>query len=66
MMILLVSAGAIMIHVIFTQLGFNFLGAEIERGSNKMLLHNLEEGVIILDNDTNNILYVNEAAEELI
>ena len=38
----------LIIQMIFTQFGFNFLDAEIERSSNKRVLNNLEEGVIII------------------
>ena len=66
MMFAQVVLGYLVIHMIFTQLGFNFLGAEIERGSNKLLLNNLEEGVIILDNESNHVLFLNGAAKEVI
>lgn len=34
MMIFQLTVGYLIIQIIFTQLGFNFLGAEIERNSN--------------------------------
>ena len=49
MVMVQLTLGYLIIQMIFTQLGFNFLGAEIERSSNKLVLNNLEEGVIIIE-----------------
>ena len=40
--------GCLIIHMIFTKFGFNYLSAELERRSNELVLNNLEEGVIII------------------
>ena len=55
----------LIIHLIYTQLGFSHLGAEISRKGNEQLLHNLEEGVIILEEDFQSVLFVNKSAKQL-
>jgi len=42
------SIALVMIHVIFTALGFHYITAELSRAGNEQLLNNLDEGVIIL------------------
>ena len=64
MVMVQLTLGYLIIQMIFTALGFNFLGAEIERSSNKLVLNNLEEGVIILEQKDKSVLFANEAAEK--
>ena len=64
-MMVSVTLAYLMIHCIFTQLGFALVGAEVERGSNRLLVNNLEEGVVLLEQETNNVLFLNHAAEKL-
>lgn len=63
MMLIELTLGYFIIQAIFTQLGFNFLGAEIERNSNNQLLDDLQEGVIILDQHSRDVLFSNQAAK---
>ena len=64
-MMVSVTLAYLMIHCIFTQLGFALVGAEVERGSNRLLVNNLEEGVVLLEQDTKTVLFLNHAAEKL-
>ena len=41
-----------------------YVEAEILRTGNEELLNNLEEGVVILDNENEEILFVNSAAKQ--
>ena len=50
------------IHWIITKVGFLFIDAEVLRRDNEELLDGLEEGVIILEKKSNDILYYNTAA----
>lgn len=49
------------VHIALTKFGFLFVDAEVLRSGNEQLLNNLEEGVIILDETSNKILFYNAA-----
>ena len=51
-----------MMHWIITGVGFIYVDAEVLRRGNDQLLDNLEEGVIIVEETTSDILYYNNAA----
>ena len=50
------------IHWVITKVGFLFIDAEVLRRGNEKLLDSLEEGVVILEENSNKILYYNAAA----
>ena len=50
------------IHWVITKVGFLFIDSEVLRKGNDQLLDSLEEGVVILDQSSNDILYYNAAA----
>ena len=52
-------------HMIFTKIGLTYVDLEILREGNEQLLDNLEEGVIILEEDTLNLFFMNEAAKTI-
>ena len=52
------------IHWIITKIGFLFIDAEVLRLGNDQVLDSLEEGVVILDEKSKEILYYNAAAAE--
>ena len=54
----------LIIHCTYTQLGFRILGSEIERDGNEQVLNNLEEGVIILEERSKEILFLNNSAKQ--
>ena len=55
----------ICIQIIFSWLGFIFLDAEILRGGNEQLLNNLDESVVILEENSQVVLFVNDAAKNI-
>ena len=50
------------VHLVITKLGFLYVENAVLRSGNEKLLDNLEEGVIIIEETTQDILYYNEAA----
>ena len=53
------------IHLIITKVGMIFIDAEILRTGNDQLLNELEEGVIILQDDTKEMIFSNSAANQI-
>ena len=53
------------IHMVVTKWGMIFVDAEVLRTGNEQLLNNLEEGVIIQEEEGQNILFQNTAAKML-
>ena len=54
----------LMMHVIITAAGMLFVDAEVLRLGNDALLNDLDEGVIIVDEATNEVTFLNRAAKE--
>ena len=52
------------IHLITTACGMLFVDAEVLRQGNDSLLDDLDEGVIIVDEATSKITFINRAAKE--
>ena len=50
------------IHLVLTKSGFLFIESEVLRRGNESILDNLEEGVVILEEENQEILYYNAAA----
>jgi len=61
-MIFAVPASLILVHLIITKVGMIFVNAIVLRAGNDQVLDNLEEGVVILDEASHEILYSNKAA----
>lgn len=53
------------IHLIITQVGMIFVESEIVRIGNDQILDNLKEGVVILAEENDKVLFVNPAAKSL-
>ena len=53
------------IHICITKTGLIFVDAEILRGGNEQLLNQLEEGVIILQEETKDTLFANLTAQSI-
>ena len=51
-------------HLSLAKCGMIYCEAEVLRDGNEQLLNNLEEGVMILEEDTPNILFLNQAAKK--
>ena len=51
-----------LMHILFNKMGLLFVDAEILRTGNDQLLNDLQEGVIILNEESKTILFVNQAA----
>ena len=51
------------IHIIVNYVGMLHVEATILRNGNEKLLHDLKEGVIIMDQETGLVLFVNQAAK---
>ena len=49
--------GLLVAHVVITLCGLYYSNAEVQREENIQFLNDLEEGLIIIDNDTNQILF---------
>lgn len=59
-------AGCLLIcHLIITKVGMIFVNAEILSTGNEQLLNNLEEGVMILDETTQEVIFINKAVKQL-
>ena len=54
------------IHMIISWIGSMFVEAEMPRASNEKLLHNLKEAVFIIDFDTGQVVFQNNAAKRVI
>ena len=52
-------------HLIIVKVGMIFIHAEILRAGNEQLLNELEEGVIILDTETKEVVFCNKAANRI-
>ena len=52
-------------HICIVKVGMIFVEAEILRTGNEQLLDDLEEGVIIQKDETNEILFMNKAIQKL-
>ena len=52
-----------LIHVIITGFGMLFVDAEVLRIGNDALLNDLDEGVIIVDEATSKVTFLNRAAK---
>lgn len=50
------------VHVTLSWIGFQYVGAELPHASNKRLLNNLQEGVLIVSEDSKEVLFQNPAA----
>ena len=48
-----------LMHILFNKMGLLFVKSEILRRGNDQLLNDLQEGVIILKEDTKKVLFVN-------
>ena len=46
-------------HLIITKVGMIFVNAEILSTGNEQLLNNLEEGLMILDEGTQEVIFIN-------
>ena len=55
-----------LMHILFNKMGLLFVDSEILRTGNDQLLNDLEEGVIILKEDSKKVLFVNKAASKLL
>ena len=55
----------IICHIVSTKIGFTYVDLEILREGNEQLLDNLEEGVMILEENTLNLFFMNEAAKTI-
>ena len=55
-----------LIHILINKMGLLFVDSEILRTGNDQLLNDLEEGVIILNEDSKKVLFVNQAATKLL
>ena len=53
------------VHLIITKVGKIFVESEVLREGNEQLLNNLDEGVVIIDEDSKDILFQNRSAEVL-
>ena len=51
-----------LMHILFNKMGLLFVDTEILRTGNDQLLNDLQEGVIILNEESKKILFVNQAA----
>ena len=51
------------VHIIMTKMGMIFVEAEIVRIGNDQILNNMKEGVVILHETSENVLFVNTAAK---
>lgn len=56
------SMNLLVFHVLVTKACFMYVHTEVLRDCNDKLLDSLEEGVVILDESSENIIYFNEAA----
>ena len=56
------SVNLLFVHLVITKLGFLYVDNAVLRSGNEQLLDNLEEGVIIIEETSRDILYYNEAA----
>ena len=54
------------IHFSFTKVGMIYLDAVIVQGGHEHILNNLEEGVIIVDEHSKEVQFINDAARALI
>ena len=61
---IMLTINLLVFHLIITKVGMIYVEAEILRTGNEELLNNLEEGVVILDNENEEILFVNSAAKQ--
>ena len=50
------------IHWIVTKTGFLYIDAEVHHHGNEHILDNLEEGIVILEQDSKAVMYYNVAA----
>ena len=60
-----ISSTVLLSHVIIKSAGLLFVEAEILRYGNENILDSLQEGVIILSEDTNEMYYQNRAARNI-
>ena len=51
----------LIIHLIITRVGMSFVNADILSLGNEQLLNNLEEGIMILDADSQEVIFTNNA-----
>ena len=56
------SLNLLIIHLMVVKVGMLYCDAEVLRGGNEQLLDGIEEGVIILEEESLDILYYNAAA----
>ena len=52
------------VHICVVQIGMFYVKAEILRIGNEQLLDNLEKGVVIRDEETQEIIFINQAATD--
>jgi len=52
-------------YLAISWVGFKFLSAELPRKGNEQLLHNLKEGVFIVDDETDIVRFHNTAAKSI-
>ena len=55
----------LIVHLVITKVGLIFVDAEILRIGNEQLLDNFEEGVLILEEEKMEPIFLNKAAREL-
>ena len=55
----------LIIHLIITMVGMIFVNADILSLGNEQLLNNLEEGIMILDEDSQEVIFTNNALKQL-
>ena len=52
-------------YLAFSWVGFKYLQAELPRKGNEQLLHNLVEGIFIVDEETSQVQFCNTAASSI-
>lgn len=52
-------------RLLIQTLGYLYVEAEIMRKGNEVILNNLKEGVIIIEEETNQVTFVNEKAAKV-
>ena len=52
------------IHIVMTQVGMIFVNSETVRVGNEEILNNMKEGVVILHEENDQVLFANKAADK--
>ena len=61
-----ITSSSLLAHLVITSAGLLFVEAEILRRGNENVLDSLQEGVIILSEDSKEMHYLNKAARNII